>query len=252
MMDSATSQGTFAACRMIALASLAALVAAGAGPSRAADCRGEAEYIGQLKENRSELQARRVAQNRRTEDSRVRRAQFLRYMAGRGCTLEGDTTDHCLLLRTKFFRLDGQWSSEVWKSRKLGEQVGALWRAIRDAERRFAACTVTERTAPNRAPPRGQAPRTAACKAATAFSRHPNQAIAGNNIEVLSRRTVGQCKQACLARPDCKSFDYGPKSQGCFLSDRNSASVRAGQAQFVGRPRGHTKWPYDYYERACF
>jgi len=47
----------------------------------------------------------------------------------------------------------------------------------------------------------------------------PGAALKGHNDQKLTRSSLDRCKAACIDRPSCKSFDYGPNNKRCYLSD---------------------------------
>merc|ERR1719492_343373 len=68
----------------------------------------------------------------------------------------------------------------------------------------------------------------------------PNAAIEGYNNEHVSG-SVDYCKQACVSRSWCKSFDYYKNDNACDLSDKTAKDVGGLKTDYRGNP-------YDHYE----
>ena len=73
------------------------------------------------------------------------------------------------------------------------------------------------------------------------FTITENAAIAGHNKEHKTG-TIEDCKDACLDKSWCKSFDYYKNSNACDLSDKNKYEVGGLKTNWDGNP-------YDYYEK---
>lgn len=54
--------------------------------------------------------------------------------------------------------------------------------------------------------------------------------------------TVEDCKNACLAKIWCKSFDFNKNANACDLSDKNKEDVGGLKTNYNGNP-------YDHYEK---
>ncbi|XP_072177280.1 uncharacterized protein [Diadema setosum] len=63
----------------------------------------------------------------------------------------------------------------------------------------------------------------------TDFMLIKNAAISGYNNEVVSGVTPNDCAAACASRPTftCRSFDFEPSSNTCYLSEENDQTVGA-------------------------
>lgn len=57
-------------------------------------------------------------------------------------------------------------------------------------------------------------------RAAKGFTRYEGRAISGHNRRGLAK-PLAECRDACLAEPWCRSFDYNrDRGRGCYLSDK--------------------------------
>jgi hypothetical protein len=52
----------------------------------------------------------------------------------------------------------------------------------------------------------------------------PSMCIPGHNISHYGQVSVNQCKDLCLDNPDCKSIDYKPATNECWLQDVDDTS----------------------------
>jgi len=68
-----------------------------------------------------------------------------------------------------------------------------------------------------------------------------NAAISGFNDLHLSSVTADQCKEACCANSQCKSFDYHKNTNKCDLSFSSAAEAGGLKTDYSGNP-------YDHYE----
>lgn len=73
------------------------------------------------------------------------------------------------------------------------------------------------------------------------FSKVANAGIPGYNREVLSNVSLGHCRNACLGRSWCLSFDYERAIGRCFLQDAHACRT--------GLKRTYSGHPYDHYSR---
>jgi len=71
------------------------------------------------------------------------------------------------------------------------------------------------------------------------WRRTANAAISGYNNEHRVDVSVDQCKNACYANPDCKSFDYYKQSHKCDLSYKSAADVGGLKTNYGGNPYDH-------------
>ena len=72
----------------------------------------------------------------------------------------------------------------------------------------------------------------------------PHTGMTGRNIAGFAAEDLDDCKVACNKAERCKSIDFNPKTNACYLNDLDRSS-RSPTPSFTSRPN----WPFTYHER---